>query len=218
MPSVSSSSAKRCRTLPSPDLLPDEPGGYAGYQGIFAHRYVVPALMQALGKAPHTVLNDLNGAEIDYLTVTNSGTTPVSSLQVGFPGFDGMFPAVTLSYATTMLEAGVPVVYGYFSDAHDHHHATADGVNPQGSDFAYGPGKQGYVNRFKQYDAAFATFFARLKKDGIRRERHAVRDPGRGGRQVRRRRPGAREIATASPPPAPIRRSRARRRGSRRAR
>ncbi len=151
----------------SPDLLPDEPGGYTGYQGIFGHRYVVPALMQVLGKAPNTVLNDLDGSEIGYLTVTSSGTTPVSSLQAGFPGYDGMFPAVTLSYAATMLEAGVPVVYGYFADAHDHHYATADGVNPQGSGFAYGPGEQGYVNQLKQYDEAFATFFARLAKDGI---------------------------------------------------
>lgn len=151
----------------SPDALPDEPGGYTGYQGVFGHRYVVPALMSRIGKPADTQLNDLNGNEIGYLSVSNSGTTPTSSVIPGFPGFDGLFPTVTLAYAATMLEAGVPVVYGYFADAHDHHYATADGVNPQGSAFAYGPGEQGYVNQLKQYDAAFGQFFTRLKGDGI---------------------------------------------------
>src|SRR3984893_13887866 len=27
-----------------PDMLPQEPGGYAGYQGLFGHKYVAPAL------------------------------------------------------------------------------------------------------------------------------------------------------------------------------
>ncbi len=151
----------------SPDLLPAEPGGYDGYQGIFGHRYVVPALQQVLGQTPDGTLADLNGNQIGYLSVAASGTQPASSIQSGFPGFDGLFPSVTLSYAATMLEAGVPVVYGYFADAHDHHYATADGVNPQGAAYAYGPGEQGYVNQLRQYDAAFATFFARLKRDGI---------------------------------------------------
>jgi len=151
----------------SPDLLPDEPNGYVGFQAVFGHRYVVPVLQQRLGQTPNGVLNDLNGNQIGYLTVGTSGGQPTSTLQNGFPGFDGMFPSVTLAYAATMLEAGVPVVYGYFSDAHDHHYTTADGVNPQGSAFAYGPGEQGYVNQLRQYDQAFATFFARLKTDGI---------------------------------------------------
>ena len=42
-----------------------------------------------------------------------------------------------------------------------------DGVNPQGSAFAYGPGEQGYVNQLQQYNQAFTDFFARLKSDGI---------------------------------------------------
>ena len=151
----------------SPDLLPSEPGGYDNFSGIFGHRYVVPALKQVLGQPSDGTLADLNGNEIGYLTVAAAGTEPSSSIQAGFPGFDGLFPSVTLSYAATMLEAGIPVVYGYFADAHDHHYATADGVNPQGAAYAYGPGEQGYVNQLKQYDAAFATFFHRLKRDGI---------------------------------------------------
>ncbi len=162
---VCAAAAKVSKT--SPDLLPDEPGGYVGYSAIYGHKYVVPALMQQRGQPADSVLADLFGNEIGYLSVGSSGTEPTSSIQVGFPGYDGLFPAVTLAYAATMLEAGVPVVYGYFSDAHDHHYATADGVNPQGSDFAYGPGEPGYVNQLKQYDAAFGDFFRRLKADGI---------------------------------------------------
>jgi hypothetical protein len=78
-----------------------------------------------------------------------------------------MFPFVTLAYAEEMLKAGVPVVYGYFSDAHDHHYGTQDGVNAAGSDFAYGPGEQGYTNQLQQYNAAFGTFFANLAAAGI---------------------------------------------------
>ncbi len=155
------------RSKVSPDVLPDEPGGYNNFHGLFGHKYAVPALQQVMGQTPNGVIDDLFGQPIGYLTVGTSNGQPTSVLQNGFPGFDGMFPSVTLSYAATMLEAGVPVVYGYFSDAHDHHYATMDGVNPEGSDFAYGPGEQGYVNQLKQYDAAWADFFARLKNDGI---------------------------------------------------
>jgi len=46
-----------------------------------------------------------------------------------------MEATVALSYAATMLEAGIPVVYAYISDAHDDH---AIGQ-------AFGPGQAGYV-------------------------------------------------------------------------
>ncbi|MFH8387756.1 hypothetical protein ACH4E7_43930 [Kitasatospora sp. NPDC018058] len=56
-----------------------------------------------------------------------------------------------------MQEAGVPVTYGYISDAHDRY--------PGGS--AFGPGEAGYVAQLKAYDQAFDGFFQRLAKDGI---------------------------------------------------
>ena len=167
---VCAAAAQTSASKLSPDVLPQEPGGYAGFQALFGHKYVVPALQQALGQTPTGNLNDLNGNPIGYLTVGSSGGVPTSSVQSGFPGFDGMFPAVTLSYAATMLEAGVPVVYGYFADAHDHHYATADGVNAQGSAFAYGPGEQGYVNQLAQYDLAFKTSSPASKPMGSTRQ------------------------------------------------
>ena len=46
----------------------------------------------------------------------------------GFPGFDPS-PSQTLGYLATMLEAGVPVVYGYIEDAHDNEGITLSGVS-----------------------------------------------------------------------------------------
>jgi hypothetical protein len=75
--------------------LPDEPGGYNGFQALFGHKYVA----QQLGG-----VSDINGT-----------TLP------GFPGFDGMSAAVSLGYVASMQEHGVPVTYAYISDAHDNH-------------------------------------------------------------------------------------------------
>src|SRR5256886_1947899 len=78
------------------DLLKDEPGGYTGFNGLFGHKYVAPAL---------------GGI------TTVDGATPIN----GFPGFDGMSAKNTLGYVAAMQEHGVPVTYAYISDAHDKH-------------------------------------------------------------------------------------------------
>jgi hypothetical protein len=135
----------------SSDLLPDEPGGYTDYQALFGSKYTVPAITG--GK--QTSLNDLEGAPIVYTDVYKGVTT----VTAGFPGFDGMVPKVTLSYVAQMLEAGIPVVYGYLSDAHDDH----DPANAH----AYGPGEAGFVAQLKDYDRGWQLFFARLQADGI---------------------------------------------------
>ena len=70
----------------------------------------------------------------------------------------------TLGYVAQMQEAGVPVTFGYISDAHDFH-----GVS--GNDHrAYGPGEAGYVQQLKDYDTAFGKFFTRLQNDGITKD------------------------------------------------
>jgi hypothetical protein len=83
-----------------PDLLPDEPGGYFGYNGLFGHKYVAPQISPS-------GLTDLNGAPIP-----------------GFPGFDNMPAKTTLAYVAAMQEHGVPVTYAYISDAHENHHVS----------------------------------------------------------------------------------------------
>jgi hypothetical protein len=123
-----------------PDLLPDEPGGYSGYNALYGNVYVAPQI------SPNGPMTDLNGNVIQ---------SPNGN--VGFPGFDGMEATVSLSYVAAMQEHGVPVTYAYISDAHDAH--------PSGP--AYGPGQAGYVAALKSYDQAFAKFFQRLANDGI---------------------------------------------------
>jgi hypothetical protein len=135
------------------DTLPDEPGGYTGFKALFGAKYVNPAIT---GGSP--VVNDTAGAPI---------TDPFG--QPGFPGFDGMPANVTLGYVAQMQEAGVPVTFGYISDAHDNHKfAFPSAPDPTGTfPRASGPGESDYVAALKSYDDAFATFFNRLAKDKI---------------------------------------------------
>jgi len=130
-----------------PDLLPDEPGGYSGYNGLFGAKYVDPVI------SPSGPMTDLNGNVIQDATG-----------HVGFPGFDGMEATVSLSWVAQMQEAGVPVTYAYISDAHDGH-GTSGNIH-----FAYGPGEAGYVQQLHDYDLAFQKFFDRLAADGINRQ------------------------------------------------
>ena len=136
-----------------PDLLPDEPGGYAGFKALFGAKYVNPAINHG-----SPVVNDTAGAPI---------TDPFG--QPGFPGFDGMPANVTLGYVAKMQEAGVPVTFGYISDAHDNHkNAFPAPADPTGQfPRASGPGESDYVATLKSYDDSFAAFFARLHRDGI---------------------------------------------------
>jgi hypothetical protein len=128
-----------------PDLLPDEPGGYTGFNALYGTKYVNPQI-GGTGTGG-LVLNDLAGNPI---------INPVSNTP-GFPGFDGMSASVSLAYVADMQEHGVPITYAYISDAHDAH--------PNGP--AYGPGEAGYVAALHSYDQAFQTFFDRLAADGI---------------------------------------------------
>jgi hypothetical protein len=127
-----------------PDLLPDEPGGYSGFDALFGHKYVAPQISDELP------MKDLFGNVIQD-----------SAGHVGFPGFDGVFPRVTLAYVAAMQEHGVPITFGYISDAHDDHGVSGEAHR------SYGPGEAGYVQQLRDYDRAFAEFFARLQRDGI---------------------------------------------------
>jgi hypothetical protein len=138
------SSVCAASTHAQPDLQPDEPGGYAGFNGLFGAKYVNPVIK------PSGPMTDLNGNVIQD-----------ASGHVGFPGFDGMEVTVSLSYVAQMQEAGIPITYAYISDAHDGH-GTAGNTH-----FAYGPGEAGYTQQLHDYDTAFGKFFQRLAADGI---------------------------------------------------
>jgi hypothetical protein len=148
-----------------PDLLPNEPGGYTGFQALYGHRYVAPQLGAGTPNLTHhgfEVTNaagnlvDLNGNEIDGAFLTN---------HPGFPGFDPT-ASQTLAYLADMLESGVPVVGGYISDVHGNHNQSQTPAckNAPG---ALASGTKCYVEQAQFWNQAFGIFFKRLAADGI---------------------------------------------------
>ena len=133
------------------DPLPDEPGGYLGYQGLFGAAYVDPAIT---GGNP--CVNDTAGNPI---------TDPDGNC--GFPGFDGMLAKNTLGYVEQMQTSGVPITYGYISDAHDIH--VPDPVSDSYRSHADGPGEADFKAQLAAYDDAFNAFFQHLAANGINR-------------------------------------------------
>lgn len=130
----------------TPDILPDEPGGYDGFNALYGARYVNP---QVGGSGTDKLtLYDLFGQSI----INQTSRTP------GFTGFD-MPPQVALAYVAYMQEHDIPITFAYIADAHDKH--------PGGPSF--GPGEAGFVGALKAYDDAFDAFFHRLANDGIDR-------------------------------------------------
>lgn len=125
------------KNTPVEDSLPDEPGGYAGYQALFGLKYVAPALGG---------LTDYNGNAITGFNQINFDPTPAQSLAV----------------IETMLKKGIPVVYAYIADAHDNQEGK--GLSAEST---FGPGEAPYVKQLADYNKAFGTFFADLKAAGI---------------------------------------------------
>jgi hypothetical protein len=158
------------QTAPSPtavtDALPDEPGGYSGFQALFGHRYVAPQLgagtpdlsrngFQVTNAAGNLV--DLNGNQINGAFLTN---------HPGFPGFGPINASQSLAYTADMLESGLPVVHLYIADIHGNEHIP--GVTAcNGQPPALGSGTACYIAQAQYYNQAFGTFFQRLAADGI---------------------------------------------------
>jgi hypothetical protein len=158
-----------------PDSLPDEPGGYVGFQALFGHKYLQPQLKGAANSGGNRVfangdsfpvynaagnLTDLNGNQLNGAFLT----TP------GFPGFGPISAAQTLAYTADMQETGVPVTYSYIGDAHEKKNGQS-GCSNNSSAFtsnpAQGPGDTCYQQTLASYNSAFETFFKRLADDGI---------------------------------------------------
>jgi hypothetical protein len=171
------------QTTPSntavPDVLPNEPGGYQGYQAVFGHKYLQPILAGAANSGdtrtfgngdsfpvidPAGNLTDLDGAEMDG----QYAHTP------GFPGFGPITAAQSLAYVADMQESGVPVTYAYISDVHAVASVDTGPCSPASTykgkpdvGYADGPGDPCYYQTTASYDQAFATFLKRLADDGI---------------------------------------------------
>jgi len=138
-----------------PDLLPDEPGGYIGFNALYGNKFVAPVI------SPGKTLTDLDGNPIE-------DTDQPANL--GFPGFDPT-AAQSLGYVAAMQEHGIPVTYTYIADVHDNHAfdwafpPAACVTDPEQG--ALGPGDVCYEAQLAAYDEAFGKFFDRLKNDGI---------------------------------------------------
>jgi hypothetical protein len=87
-----------------PDILPQEPGGYIGFNALYGHKFVAPVI------SPHGPVSDVDGNAVQD-----------SHGNLGFPGFGGISAAQTLGYVAAMQENGIPITYAYISDAHDNH-------------------------------------------------------------------------------------------------
>ena len=149
-----------------PDLLPDQPGGYSGYQALFGHKYIAPQLGAGKPNLYHDGFQVTNaegnlvdefGNQIDGAYLTN---------YPGFPGYDTINAAQSLSYAADMLENGVQVTNIYMADLHGNQYipgmtACADAPS------ALGSGSACYTAQAQYYNEAFGLFFKRLAEDGI---------------------------------------------------
>jgi hypothetical protein len=125
------------------DVLPDEPGGYTGFNALYGHKFVAPVI------SPNGPLADLDGNPI----TDGKGN-------VGFPGFTYITASQSLGYVAAMQENGINVTFAYISDAHD----------DPATELAAGPGEAPYVARLAAYNEAWGKFFSRLAADGITKD------------------------------------------------
>jgi hypothetical protein len=152
-----------------PDLLPDEPGGYTGFNALFGNIVVAPAINPGHTLTVTITEEDVNDKKTEVKIrrpfVNDVFGNPITDLfgNPGFPtGFDSA-PEQTLGYVEQMFKAGIPVVYLYIEDAHDQHGVPF-------FDRAFGPGEAGYVKQLQDFEKAFKKFFADLTNMGITKE------------------------------------------------
>jgi hypothetical protein len=152
------------------DSLPDEPGGYTGYQALFGAKYIAPQIgagTDNLSEDGYQVTNakgnlvDLNGNEIDGAFLNN---------YPGFPGYSSINASQSLAYAADMLGSGVQVVNMYISDLHGNE--SIQGLSSPGepcyhAGSALGSGSACYLAQAAYYNQAFGTFFKRLAAEGL---------------------------------------------------
>jgi hypothetical protein len=143
----------------APDLLPDEPGGYNGFNALFGNVLVAPAINPGHTLSVTISTEDVNDTATPVTIarpfVNDLFGNPVTD-DFGTPGFPSGFdpkPEQSLGYVEQLYEAGVQVAYLYIEDAHDQH---------GGTELAFGPGEAGYVKQLQGFEKAFHQFFADL--------------------------------------------------------
>ena len=161
------------------DVLPNEPGGYSGYQAVFGHKYLQPILEGAANSGDNRTFG--NGDSFPVIDSGRESDRPgrhgdrrAVPHTPGFPGFGPITAAQSLAYTADMQESGVPVTYAYISDVHavasvDTGPCSAASTYKGKPDVGYadGPGDNCYYQTTASYDQAFSTFLKRLADDGI---------------------------------------------------
>jgi hypothetical protein len=166
------------------ESLPDQPGGYSGFQMVDGYRYVdpilagggstgVPQANLSFNGYPVTDaqgnLTDINGSTIFGAFKDKHGSQATAQFNPGFPGFSPT-AAISLAYIADMQEAGIPVTYTYIADSHEKRTPNGSTTQQTGCGSpgkAMGPGDTCYSANLAADDAAFGKFFDRLTKDGI---------------------------------------------------
>jgi hypothetical protein len=168
-----------------PDLLPDEPGGYSGFNGLFGAIYANQVVDQPGGfesstqdadGAAHGDINNIAAPVNDVYdfshtanpatcTVDGGACPPAAPIadatgNNGFPANFNPSAAQTLGYVAAMQESGIPVTFAYIRDAHDDFESCNAGN-------ANGPGNACYVQQLHHQEQAFQAFFQRLAANGI---------------------------------------------------
>jgi hypothetical protein len=168
------------------DKLPDEPGGYSGFDALFGGIYAnqISSAPGSFTSSTQTTppppgnINDLAAPVNDVYSYSSSGCqfcangtnldykgNPIKTSKItdsnGNSGFVSGFsptPSQTLGQVASMQEAGIPVTFSYIEDAHNNWHSPFQ---------AFGPGEGAYVDQLKQENQAYKAFFERLAADGI---------------------------------------------------
>ena len=172
-----------------PDVLPDEPGGYSGFNALFGAPYANQVVDQPGGFQASTAdangtaagYNDLAPAVDDVFDFSHTpgavpcsvapdpgpcpATKPIGNGAVnGFPGFSPT-AAQTLGYTAAMQESGIPITFAYIEDSHDDQEAGVGACPASG--ITNGPGSACYEQQLKDQNTAYEAFFNRLAADGI---------------------------------------------------
>ena len=145
------------------DLLPDEPGGYSGFEGLFGAKYVDPVIK------PGSPMTDLGGNVIQD-----------PNGHVGFPGFDGMEATSRSRWSRRCRRPGSRSPTGT-SRTRTTAHGTSGNIH-----FAYGPGEAGYVQQLTTTTTASSSSSTAWPRTGSTSQ-HAVPVHRRRGRPLRRR-------------------------------
>ncbi len=153
---------------------PTRHGGYAGYKALFGAKYVNPAINN--GSPAST---DLNGQPID---------DPFG--QPRLPGLRrDVRHATPWARSRQMQEAGIPVTFGYISDAHDGHGVAGNiALCLRARRGRLRPAAQGLRHRRSR------DFFTRLNERRDHQGQHPVRGHRRGERPLRRHRTRQRRL------------------------